>query len=329
MSSIKEVAHKAGVSEATVSRVLNQDKNFAVSIATRNKIIQAAEALKYMPKKKPVEDRKGVKIYLVHQPSGKELAGDTFYVQIKSDLEIEGNKRGYEMININRPELIKKRDMLLAEGLIAIGKFNKKEMDKLKSLASSQVFIDSRLSHYDTVNLEAEKAVTAILDHLISLKHDRIAFIGARNEADPDVPEIRSQYVYKYLEAKKKLTPAYIKIGNFDVDTGYLLTRELLELSVRPTALFLIDDKLAIGAYRAILEAGLHIPHDISVIGYSDISVSRYLIPALTTYRVEFEKITKEAFSLLEEQWEGRIVSRKAFVAGSIIQRESTGPAHD
>ena len=266
---------------------------------------------------------------MVHQPSGKELAGDTFYVEIKSDLEIEGNKRGYEMVHINRPELIKKRDMVHAEGLIAIGKFTKKELDKLKSLASSLVFIDSRLSHYDTVNLEAEKAVIAILDHLISLKHGKIAFIGARNEADPEVQETRSQYVYKYLQAKKRLNPDYIKIGNFDVDSGYRLTRELLELPVPPTALFLIDDKLAIGAYRAIQEAGLRIPEDISVIGYSDIPVSKYLIPALTTYRVEFEKITKKAFALLEEQWEGRIVAKQAYVTGAIVQRESTGPARE
>ena len=285
--------------------------------------------MNYVPRRKAIGTRKGVTIYLVHQLSGKELAGDTFYVEIKSDLEIEGNKRGYEMVNINRPELIKKRDMIHAEGLIAIGKFTKKEMDKLKSLASSLVFIDSRLSHYDIVNLEAEKAVVAILDHLISLKHSRIAFIGARNEADPEVQEVRTKYVYKYLQAKKKLNPDYIKIGNFDVHSGYRLTRELLDLPVPPTALFLIDDKLAIGAYRAIQEAGLRIPEDISVIGYSDIPVSKYLIPALTTYRVEFKKITKKAFALLEEQWEGRIIAKKAFVTGAIVQRESTGPARE
>ena len=85
-----------------------------------------------------------------------------------------------------------------------------------------------------------------------------------------------------------------------------------MRLADRPTAIFVVDDKLAIGAYRAIKECGLSIPHDVSMIGYSDIPVSRYLIPSLTTYHVEFDRFASKALELVEEQMRGRIVANKS-----------------
>ncbi|XID94636.1 LacI family DNA-binding transcriptional regulator [Paenibacillaceae bacterium WGS1546] len=326
MSSIREIALRAGVSEATVSRVLSQDQSFAVSYETRKAIIQAAAQLNYVPRKKSGARESKATVYLVHRPSGKESAGDTFYVEIKSGLEDEGNKRGYDIYSINNLEQIRKRDMVHADGLIALGNFGDQEMEMIRSLAASLVFIDAHLKNDDTVNLESERAVADILGHLYSLGHRKIAFLGARDESDTDEPEIRERYVHEFLKVKKCWNPQFIKIGKFDVHSGYRLTKELLERDEHPTALFLIDDKLAIGAYRAIREAGLRIPDDISVIGYSDFPVSKYLIPALTTYRVEFGEITEKAFALLQEQREGRIRVKNETVAGSIVVRESTGP---
>ena len=94
-------------------------------------------------------------IYLIHKQASKERAGHS-YIEIKSKLETLGHDKGYQMVNLNHIEQIKRRSIARAEGLIAIGKYNDKEIAKLKSLSNCIVFLDFDNPEYDTVNLESE-----------------------------------------------------------------------------------------------------------------------------------------------------------------------------
>jgi Transcriptional regulators len=323
MGGIGEIARMVGVSESTVSRILSNDTTFAVSKQTREAVQQAAEKLNYRPRRTNSPNGQ-VTIYLIHKQAGKERVGDTFYIELKSQLESLGHDRGFRMANLYHINQIKRRSIPRADGLIAIGKYDNAEIAKLKSLSNCIVFLDFDIEGYDTINLESESAVKEILTHLINRHHKKIAFIGARDEG-PEAYELenREKAVYKVLRQKRLLKEEYIRIGKFDTCSGYTLCKELMALTDRPTAIFVVDDKLAIGAYRAIKECGLNIPRDVSVIGYSDMPVSRYLIPSLTTYHVEFDKLASKALQLIQEQMEGRIVAKQDYVSGKIIERES------
>ncbi len=250
MGNIRKIAKIVGVSESTVSRILRNDSTFAVSKRTREAVQQAAKELNYKPRR--MGNTQPATIYLIHKQASKERAGDTFYIEIKSKLETLGHDKGYQMVNLNHIEQIKRRSIARAEGLIAIGKYNDKEIAKLKSLSNCIVFLDFDNPEYDTVNLESESAVNEILTYLINKNHTKIAFIGARDEGlEAYELESREKAVYKILRQHNLLREEYIRIGKFDTHSGYKLCNELMRLADRPTAIFVVDDKLAIGAYQS------------------------------------------------------------------------------
>ena len=97
MGSISKIAKLVGVSESTVSRILNNDSTFAVSKKTREAVQQAAKKLNYKPRR--IENVRSATIYLIHKQAGKERAGDTFYIELKSKLETLGHDEGFQMVN--------------------------------------------------------------------------------------------------------------------------------------------------------------------------------------------------------------------------------------
>ena len=166
------------------------------------------------------------------------------------------------------------------------------------------VVIDMFNKNTSTVTSDNVQGCSLALNYLYKLGHRKIAHIQGVAQADNWPSSIRKK---TYIEVMKKLNldipEGYIVDGvNFDVSGGYDAMKELLSLKDRPTAVFASGDKLAIGAIDAIKDAGLRVPEDISVIGFDNIEIAKYVTPKLTTIRQNCQEIGKAAVDILIEQ---------------------------
>ena len=116
--------------------------------------------------------------------------------------------------------------------------------------------------------------------------------------------------------------------GDFATGTGYAAARHLLELAEPPTAIFASNDNLAVGAMRAAFELGLHIPEDLSIVGFDDVVIAGDVFPPLTTVRQPLAELGRTAVAMLNRLVDGRQTeSLHIELATQLVIRESTGPA--
>lgn len=324
MSTIKDIAQMAGVSITTVSRVLNYDETLNVQDETRKRIFEAAEQLEYQMKGK--NRKKKLRIGGLYAYSLEEELEDTYYLSIRVAIEKQITKEGYKLTTIKSAQ---DRDAIAAlDGLICLGKMPKQTVQELEQVDTPIIFVDvaEDAEKFDSISNELERSVEKVMDYLTGCGHERIAFIGGYDTdmEDSKQLETRGKTYVRYMKKRGLFREDYVKLGEFSPKCGYSLTRELLELEDRPTAIFAINDSLAIGCYRAVNEGGLRIPDDVSVVGYNDISVARYLVPPLTTVRLYMDFIGEQAVQILAERiLTGREICKKTIVPARLVLRES------
>jgi LacI family transcriptional regulator len=163
-------------------------------------------------------------------------------------------------------------------------------------------------------------------EHLIALGHRRIAVIGGPSRLLYSRARTDG---YRAAMARAGLgVPAgYVRYCRSDTHDGRQATRDLLELDPRPTAIFAGSDPIALGAYRALREAGVTVPAEISVVGFDDRPESRWTSPRLTTVHQPLDEMGATAVGLLAAAMRGQMPrTRRVELATSLIERESTGP---
>ncbi len=139
-----------------------------------------------------------------------------------------------------------------------------------------------------------------------------------------EVVDLRVPIYRSFMEERGILNEEYIKIGGYTPKHGYRLGKELLAMEERPSAIFTANDSLAVGCYKAIQEAGLCIPEDISIIGFNDISIAKYLIPPLTTVHIYMDFMGSQAVSILAERiYSGREISMHISLPTKLMVRGS------
>ena len=180
---------------------------------------------------------------------------------------------------------------------------------------------DKRVSYIISDNIDgAKKAVR----HLAELGHEKIAIITGESITVPT--QMRLKGYREEMEAQNaSINEDWIIEGRFSVDGGYEAMQKLLKIEDRPTAIFCQGDEIAIGAMKAIKEAGLKVPDDFSIVGFDDIEISQYLNPALTTIRQQKEEMGIEAADMIiklinhkEEKVEPEVIKTK------LIERSTT-----
>ncbi|MFZ1540461.1 MAG: LacI family DNA-binding transcriptional regulator [Enterococcus aquimarinus] len=325
MATIKDIAQKAGVSPATVSRVLNYDPDLSVSKETEQKVFEIAEALNYTKHKN--KRRESAVLRLVQWYDSEEELADLYYLAIRLGIE----KRAEELnIRLIKEQLSELSDME-TQGTIAVGKFDQAQMKQLKKLNEELLFVDfdGLALGINSLVVDFSQGVQLIIDQFIKEKHERIGILsgmeytkGSRHEID----DPRFLVFREYLTRLKLYNEADHLQGAFTIEGGYTAMKTYLESHTDyPTAFFASSDALAIGAMRAIQGHGLRIPEDISVIGFNDVSVAKYVTPALTTVKVYTEWMGELAVStILELIQEKAPVPRKITVGTELILREST-----
>ena len=333
MATIKDIAQKAGVSLATVSRVLNFDNTLSVTDDTKKRIFEVAEELDY----KTVKERsvlrnndKRLKIGIIHWYSEKEELGDPYYLSIRMGIEKECSEKNIDVVKIfKKEERYGNCGIEHLDGIMAIGKFSREDIDSFSTYSSNIVFIDSSPNErkFDSVIIDFKEAMIEVLKYLIQLGHKEIGYIGGREYIGANkelIRDKREKTYYDFMRENSLYNPNYVRTGKFTAEDGYKLMKRMLENEEIPTAFFIASDTMATGAIKAIHESSLNVPEDISIIGFNDIATSKYLVPPLTTVKVytEFMGVTAVGL-LLERISESRDISKKVVIPFELIIRES------
>lgn len=286
MTTISDVAKVAGVSVATVSRVINGIAN--VSPETTAKVTKAIQELDYRPNLlgRNLRRTKSERI-LVLLPN----ISNPFYSEIVKGIEDVANRNGYNIMLCNTDSDIKREKkyikMLktrLADGAILMAsEISCEELTELAKEVSMVQCCEYKegipVSH---VSIDNEKAAYKATKHLISLGHRKIAFIGANNQFLSS--NLREKgYLRALSDEGIEPNPDYLCYGDYSYKSGLRNMKKLLNLQERPTAVFCVSDVMAIGAIRLAMEENLKIPEDLAVCGFDNIHFSWMFTPSVTT----------------------------------------------
>ncbi|EML1216747.1 transcriptional regulator EbgR [Enterobacter hormaechei] len=326
MATLKDIATEAGVSLATVSRVLNDDPTLNVKEETKHRILEIAEKLEY----KSTTSRKmqsvaaGQQHILALYSYQQELEiNDPYYLAIRHGIETQCEKLGVELsncyTNATLPELKK------LTGVLIVGKPSPALRRAAMSLTDNVCFIDFHEpgSEYDSVDIDLSRISKQIVDFFIAQGVKRIGFIGGEDE--PGKADIREAAFVEYGLLKGVVSEQDIWRGGFSSSSGYELAKIMLAQQCWPSALFVASDSIAIGVLRAIHEKGLAIPEDISLISVNDIPTARFTFPPLSTVRIHSEMMGSQGVNLLlEKARDGRALPLQVFVPSVLKLRGTT-----
>ncbi len=334
MATIKDIAQKAGVSPATVSRVLNYDASLSVSDEKRQLILEIAEKLDYRTprKRKSKGAHKQLRIALIHWYTVKQELEDPYYMSIRIGIEQACMEHKIEILKVYDPKNYDFNDLHRVDGLIAIGKYDDAQIDQFYEVTKNIVFVDSspREHLFDSIVIDFEKAVLNVIKTLVKHGHKHIGYIGGREyvgETKTPLGERRELIFREYMDSIGMIDNDEIYVGAFVAESGYQLMKQAIEHSKDlPTAFFIASDSMAIGALRALHEKKLKVPEQVSIIGFNDIATSKYTVPPLATVRVHKEFMGETAVELLIERIiKKREISKKVIIPTEMVHRESLG----
>lgn len=331
-ATLKDVAREAGVSIKTVSNVIHAYPH--IRPATRERVEAAIAALGYTPNHTARSLRSGrTGVIALALPDLSlsyfaELAAAIIAAAEKDDLAVQieqtAGTREREI------ELLRTPRLRMSDGLI----FSPLEMgqDDARHLAVDYPLVllgerifDGPVDHVTMRNVEAARAAT---EFLLDKGRTRIALVGAHEGEIIGSAGLRLRGYREALEARgvpydEALVAA---AGEWHRVDGLRATRELLARDVAFDALFALNDTLAFGAIRALEEAGRHVPSDVAVIGYDDVSEAQFSLPTLTTVDPGREWIAQRAVAAIIDRIGGQDAPPRTMLADyRVIERESTG----
>lgn len=343
-ATIKDVARRAGVSVATVSRVMNGTA--PVLEHTRERILTAARELHFTPNAsaRSLSTRRTTALGVVLP----DLHGE-FFSELLRGLDRVAQQQGRHLLvssSHHDPHGIAAALRAMhgrVDGLIvmapdvpatALAESLPRNLPTVllncaerTDVADGTAPVRIRMLGVDNVG-----GAMAMVRHLASLGHERIGFIAGAPD-NTDARERLIGYERAMHELGLEAPSAYRAGGDFSEESGWRAAQSLLDASPRPTAIVAANDMMALGALRAARERGLAVPADVSVAGFDDIPTARYVTPPLTTVRVDVESLGAHAASLLlalMTATDGDAApsprTRREVLPGVLVTRESCGP---
>ena len=330
---LKDIAEHAGVSIATVSRVLNGKPD--VAERTREAVFAA------LRERGSPNDRR------LRRPRGKRtrLAGVTlpvinsdYYAAILNGIAEALHEQDLRLVACPAAELHEREHSLLelladgtTDGGILILPFESpQELEALKRRGYPFVVLDPRGEVPDgipTISTAQASGAHAAVEHLLDLGHRRIAAITGPASLAATAGRLAG---YRAALSGSELLPAdeLVRRGELDLESGLAAARELLALPEPPTAIFAFNDKMAIGALHAAHALGLRVPDDLSVVGFDGSEAASLVIPRLTTVRQPVDEMARLAVTMLRGLLDGQeLATWRVELAATLLVRESTAPA--
>ncbi|AEF21711.1 MULTISPECIES: LacI family DNA-binding transcriptional regulator [Pseudomonas] len=327
MATIKDVAARAGISYTTVSHVVNGTR--PVSDQVRSKVEAAIAELGYVPS--------GVARSLRVRATGTlglllPNASNPYFAELARGIEDHAERNGYSVILCNSDDDIDKQLRYLRvllerriDGLIvATVASDAAFAQALAALRVPLVLVDRSLEGVsaDQLRVDHEQGAYLATRHLLELGHRRIVCIGG--PASTQVVQLRAGGYRRALDEAGIEAQAVVDCA-FTSPAGHAAAQVLLAGEQRPTAIFAGNDMIALGVLRAAAERGLQVPQQLSVVGFDDIEVSRYLHPALTTVGQRIGQLGEQAAErLLARIRKPGLVAEQRLIEPTLMLREST-----
>jgi DNA-binding LacI/PurR family transcriptional regulator len=320
-----DVAERSGVSHQTVSRVLNNHKN--VSEKTRAKVLKAMQELGYRPNlvARALVTGKTATIGVLSHDTTLFGPASTLHA-VQSAAREKGYKTTiFSLKGEDRDSIVAGIRELLndgVDGIVIIApqiQGTKEVSDVIGNFPAVLVESESSAS-LPSVNVDQIYGAYEITKHLISLGHKKIAHISGPKDWYETDQRIKG---YKKAMTENKLEVSQLWEGDWSAQSGYLAASQIIK-SKKITAIFAGNDAMALGALKAISEAGLNVPKDISLVGFDDLPESRFLTPSLTTARQDFHEVGEQALAILLGLINKKKSRMNVAIKPDILIREST-----
>jgi LacI family transcriptional regulator len=303
-ATIRDVALRAGVSVATVSRALNQSG--PVRADTRRRVEEAVTELQYRPNnaaRSLITRRTGMFGVLL-----PDLHGE-FFSELIRGLDEAAQAHGYHLLLSSSHDLAEELEAALhgmqgrVDGLVVMApRLSAEKLDALLPRNTPVVLLNS--PHVATsvysLRIDNRGGARAIVTHLISHGHRRIAMITGP-AGNHDAEERVAGYRDALADAGIACSSALEIEGDFRTSGGYRATGVILGLEERPTAIFASNDAMALGALSALRDAGVGVPDDMALAGFDDLSSTQYSIPPLSSVHVSISELGARAIAGLSE----------------------------
>lgn len=316
MTTLKEVAQRANVSTATVSKVLSNTPY--VSEETRLRVLQAVDELGYIPNLAARALSKGRTyiIAVIFPYNFDHLFADPLVLTMIEGIESVCTERHYNML-ISTPRIpVSESEQYqrlvrsgYLDGVIAFETMPDKPVTEMLAgfgypwVAIGYYSVTGRNNVLHPDDFAGAKAVAA---HLIGLGHRQFGIIGVEANSLTAAERRMAGYRSAFEEAGLPFEAIPQVVGNFSIESGYQAAEALLSLTPRPTALLCLNDRMAMGAIQRAHSLGLHVPADLSVAGFDDIPGAQFFNPPITTVRQPAREMGVKAahmlFDLMEAQ---------------------------
>jgi LacI family transcriptional regulator len=303
---MRDVAERAGVSVSTVSHVINNTR--AVSEKSRKRVLEAMEELGYKPNAlaRSLRRRKTNTLGMIVPDSA-----NPFFAEIARAIEDASFAKNYSVILCNSEGDLEKQQAytnVLIENRVAGILFvaagvSTELVNDLRQRRVPLVVIDREVPgvEVDTVMTNHAEGGCLATRHLIELGHRRIACITGDSEVSPSAERVTG-YRQALEERGLPFDESLVIKGNFQYESGYEATCQLLSLEPPPTAIFACNDLMAVGCISAARECGLRVPDNVSVVGFDDVRLASFTNPPLTTVAQSKVEIGALATKMLLER---------------------------
>ncbi len=327
---IYDVAREAGVSMATVSRVVNGNPN--VKPATRKKVLETIERLGYRPNAvaRGLASKKTTTVGIVIPD-----ISNTFFAEVVRGIEDIASMYHYNIILSNSDNNVEKELSLIntllekqVDGLLFMGGEVTEEHLHIFKTASVPIVLAATKDpthQFPYVDIDHFKAAKDAVEDFILSGHKKIGLISGPL-TDPLMGFDRYKGYKKALEdAGVALNEEYIRIGDYRYESGLKGMNYFLSLEDKPTAVFVVNDEMAVGAIHAIQDAGLNVPNDIEIRGFDNIPISSMVRPLLSTVSQPQYGIGAVAMRFLTKHMNQESITEKTVILQhQLVDRDST-----
>lgn len=325
---LEQVARRAKVSTATVSRALNNAH--LVKGATRARVMKAVEELKYHPnlharslaggKSRSI----GVIVSNIENP---------FFLDVYKAVETGAHAAGYELIMANTDyqseQLVTSIRLMIGRrvaGLAAIvSEMDPELIEELTGSRMPVVFYDVGAPRRNITNIRVKyrRGMEKLIDYLYSLGHRRLGFVGHHATLGPidERAAVVRNSIARYADVRVETAA--------DADSlegGRRATRALLTAGARVSAILCVNDMMAVGALRELRECGLRVPQDVSVTGFDNVNLAQFCYPALTSVHIPRDQIGRIICDSLIPGGHA-MLQHEVWIDPELVLRDSTGPA--
>jgi LacI family transcriptional regulator len=328
---LEDVAKKANVSTATVSRVLNGVE--PIKSSTRKRVLKAIQELKYRPN-----------LHARALAAGRSRSlgmivsnlSNPFFLDIFRGFEAAALAKGYEVLvsstDYDRTRLVSSVHSMMSRQLAGLALVvSEMEPDLINELAANSlpvVFYDVGIAGKNSTNIRVNYQVgmQTMIEYLHQLGHRRMAFVGHHTTLGP--LQERHESFLAMMRSQYRDTEFVSVLDSDSPFGGVEAAREVLDSGFEPTVILCVNDYTAMGVLAELRDRGIHVPQQISVTGFDNISLAQFVCPPLTTVNIPRDRIAELMFqALLPEQSPDPVSGKEISIKPELVIRETTGPA--